>query len=79
MPAIWPEVECKTLTSIFVTTGFDVPDPRKGHILVELKTANAMKLIHYCTSARVIAMPTAQLNARRSASARVSSSLCMCD
>ena len=46
--------------------GFDVPDPRKGHILVELKTANAVKLVHYCTSARVIAMPTAQLNARRS-------------
>ena len=45
--------------------GFDVPDPRKGHILVELKTANAVKLVQYCTSARVIAMPTAQLNARR--------------
>lgn len=45
--------------------GFDRPDPRKGHILVELKTANAVKLTHYCTSARVIAMPTAQLNARR--------------
>ncbi len=42
-----------------------MPDPRKGHILVELKTANAVKLMQYGTSKRVIAMPTAQLNARR--------------
>lgn len=48
------------------SAGFGVPDPRKAHILVELKTTNAVKLMQYSTSQRVIAMPTAQLNARRS-------------
>ena len=64
----WPQCTADQISGLetwFCFAGFDVPDPRKGHILVELKTANAMKLVQYCTSARVIAMPTAQLNARR--------------
>ena len=32
---------------------------------VELKTANAMPLLRYSCSSRIISLPTAQLNARR--------------
>ncbi|KAK9801967.1 hypothetical protein WJX73_003033 [Symbiochloris irregularis] len=45
--------------------GFGVPDPRQAPILVEVKTANAARLIGYSCSARVTALPTAHANARR--------------
>jgi hypothetical protein len=45
--------------------GAGVPDPRTGNIVVELKTANAMPLLRYSCSSRIISLPTAQLNARR--------------
>lgn len=32
---------------------------------MELKTANAMPLLRYSCSSRIISLPTAQLNARR--------------
>ena len=46
-------------------TGFGVPDPRKGVIVVELKTSNALPLLRQNCSPRVIPVPTNQLNARR--------------
>ena len=49
--------------------GAGLPDPRTGHIVVELKTANAIPLLRYSCSPRIMALPTAQLNARRWASA----------
>ncbi len=45
--------------------GLGQPDPRVGHIVVELKTANAIPLLRYSCSGRIIGLPTAQLNARR--------------
>ena len=36
-----------------------------GHIVVETRTANAVPLLRYSCSKRVMAMPTGQLNARR--------------
>lgn len=36
-----------------------------GHVVVELKTANAMPLLKYACSSRVMALPTNQLNAQR--------------
>lgn len=36
-----------------------------GHIVVETRTSNAVPLLRYSCSKRVIAMPTQQLNARR--------------
>ncbi|KAK9818136.1 hypothetical protein WJX72_007697 [[Myrmecia] bisecta] len=45
--------------------GFGVPDKRTGSIIVEMKTANAVKLVTYACSSRILALPTAQLNARR--------------
>lgn len=48
--------------------GVGQPDPRTGSIVVELKTANALPLLRYSCSSRVISLPTAQLNARRCAS-----------
>lgn len=36
-----------------------------GHIVVETRTANAVPLLRYSCSRRVIALPTGQLNARR--------------
>jgi hypothetical protein len=36
-----------------------------GHIVVETRTANAVPLLRYSCSKRVIALPTGQLNARR--------------
>ena len=45
--------------------GFDKPDPRTGHIIVEVKTPDAKELIEYSCSKRVIALPTGVLNARR--------------
>ena len=45
--------------------GFDKPDPRTGHIIVEVKTDDAKQMIEYSCSKRVIALPTGLLNARR--------------
>jgi len=36
-----------------------------GHIVVETRTTNAVPLLGYSCSKRVIALPTLQLNARR--------------
>lgn len=35
------------------------------HVVVELKTANALPLLKYACSSRVIPLPTSQLNAQR--------------
>jgi hypothetical protein len=35
------------------------------HVVVELKTANALPLLKYACSSRVMALPTNQLNAQR--------------
>jgi len=48
--------------------GAGLPDPRTAHVVVELKTANAIPLLRYCCGPRIMALPTAQLNARRCAS-----------
>ena len=64
-PDSWGAIFICSLTCLLWCAGFDLPDERKGHILVELKTANAVKLVQYSTSNRVIALPTTQLNARR--------------
>ena len=45
--------------------GFEVPDPRTGHIVVEVKTPGALELISYSCSPRVVALPTSHLNATR--------------
>ncbi|KAK9803748.1 hypothetical protein WJX73_000566 [Symbiochloris irregularis] len=45
--------------------GFEVPDTRTAPILVEVKTANAVRLLSYACSPRVQPLPTAQANARR--------------
>ena len=45
--------------------GFDAPDPRTGHIIVEVKTPGALQLINFSCSKRVIALPTGVLNATR--------------
>ena len=45
--------------------GAGLPDPRTAHVIVELKTANAIPLLRYCCGPRIMALPTAQLNARR--------------
>ena len=42
-----------------------MPDPRTGHIVVEVKTPGTSALISYTCSQRVIALPTGQLNAKR--------------
>lgn len=39
--------------------------PEGRHIVVELKTANALPLIKYACSSRVRVVPTGQLNAQR--------------
>lgn len=36
-----------------------------GHIVVETQTSNAVPLLYYSCSRRVMALPTARLNARR--------------
>ncbi len=46
-------------------TGAGNPDPRTGHIVVGLQTQEAVGLIQYSCSARVIPVPTTYLNARR--------------
>lgn len=46
--------------------GFGVPDPRTGHIVVEMRTPHSAALLKYSCSGRVLALPTVQLNARRS-------------
>lgn len=38
---------------------------RDGHVVVELKTANALPLLKYACSSRVMALATSQLNAQR--------------
>ena len=40
------------------------------HIVVEVKTGNAISLLQYSCSPRVLALPSNQLNARRSGSVR---------
>lgn len=45
--------------------GFGVPDPRTGHIVVEMRTPHSAALLRYSCSGRVLALPTVQLNARR--------------
>lgn len=45
--------------------GFDKPDTRTGHIVVEVKTLDALQLIGYSCSKRVIALPTSLYNAKR--------------
>ena len=44
--------------------GFGVPDPR-GQIVVEIKSPNTMSMLHYSCSARITALHTGQMNARR--------------
>jgi hypothetical protein len=41
------------------------PSRAGRHIVVELKTPNALPLLKYACSRRVIALPTGQLNAQR--------------
>lgn len=45
--------------------GFGVPDPRTGHIVVEVKTPDALELIDYSCSPRVVPLPTGRMNAIR--------------
>lgn len=45
--------------------GYDTPDPRTGHIIVEVKTPGGLQLVDFSCSRRVIALPTGQLNAIR--------------
>ena len=45
--------------------GFEVADPRTGHIVVEVKTPDALELIKYSCSDRVMALPTGLMNAHR--------------
>ena len=45
--------------------GFGVPDPRTGHVVVEMRTPHSAALLKYSCSGRVLALPTVQLNARR--------------
>jgi hypothetical protein len=47
------------------SAGAGKPDPRKGHIVVGVQTQEAVGLIKYSCSSRVIPMPTAFLCARR--------------
>ncbi len=64
------EADAQTLRTAVLLDELDFPgngqpDPRTGNIVVELKTANAMPLLRYSCSSRIISLPTAQLNARR--------------
>ena len=64
------EADAQTLRVGVLLDELDFPgagmhDPRTGNIVVELKTANAMPLLRYSCSSRIISLPTAQLNARR--------------
>ena len=54
--------------------GAGKPDPRTGHIVVGLQTQEAVGLIRYSCSARVVPVPTTYLNARRRAPAAASPS-----
>lgn len=45
--------------------GFDAPDARTGCVIVELKTLDAIPLLQYSCSKRILALPTSLLNARR--------------
>ena len=57
-------------TSIYhtevVVQGYNVPDYRTGSIVVAVQSSSAVGLLDYCCSSRVLVLPTAQLNARRS-------------
>ena len=58
-------LRCAILLDELDVPGRGSPDPRMGRILVELKTPNAVRLLNYCCSKRVQALPTALANARR--------------
>ncbi|KAK9810370.1 hypothetical protein WJX72_009592 [[Myrmecia] bisecta] len=58
-------LRCAVLLDELDFPGYGVPDPRIGHIIVELKTSSAVQLLTYAASARILGLPTAQLNARR--------------
>ncbi|EIE20310.1 hypothetical protein COCSUDRAFT_67575 [Coccomyxa subellipsoidea C-169] len=45
--------------------GLGKPDPRRGYVVVGLQTQEAVGLLKYSCSARVIPVPTNNLNARR--------------
>ena len=60
-------LRCAILLDELDVQGKGSPDPRMGRILVELKTSNAVRLLNYCCSTRVQALPTSLANARRSA------------
>jgi hypothetical protein len=45
--------------------GYGVPDSHAGMVVVEVKTAHALPLVLFSCSARVLAVPVTQLNARR--------------
>ena len=56
---------CRYLCPATMPAGAGKPDPRTGHIVVGVQTQEAVGLIKYSCSSRVIPMPTAFLNARR--------------
>ena len=58
-------LRCAILLDELDVPGRGVSDPRMGRILVELKTPNAVRLLNYCCSKRVQALPTSLANARR--------------
>ena len=58
-------LRCAILLDELDVPGKGVADPRMGRILVELKTPNAVRLLNYCCSKRVQALPTSLANARR--------------
>ncbi|KAK9811837.1 hypothetical protein WJX72_011041 [[Myrmecia] bisecta] len=45
--------------------GFGVRDPRRGAVVVEMKTMDALPLLHFSCSKRILGVPTNNLNARR--------------
>ena len=47
--------------------GFGQPDPRKGHVVVQLRTSSAVDLLRYACSPRIIPMSTNQINSSRCA------------
>ena len=65
--------KCKDIC-LLVVPGAGKPDPRTGHIVVGLQTQEAVGLIQYSCSARVIPVPTTYLNARRRAPTPAASS-----
>lgn len=47
--------------------GFGQPDPRQGHVVVQLRTSSAVDLLRYACSPRIIPMSTNQINSSRCA------------